>query len=80
MLLLIVCEKKPIQISANASNIFFYFSNWTKKMLHRKFPVYLYGKVNLLLMSSINLVFSSLEMHRRLIQTKLYCKVFYSVF
>ena len=36
-------------------------------------------KLDLLLISSIYLVFSSLEMQRRIIQTKKYCNFFYSV-
>ena len=38
-----------------------------------------YGKLNLLLINSIYLVFSSLEMESRLMQAKLHCKFFYSV-
>ena len=37
------------------------------------------GKLNLLLKNSINLVFSSLEIQRRLIQIKSYYTFFYSV-
>ena len=37
------------------------------------------GKLNLLLKNIINLVFSSLEIQRRLIQTKSYYTFFYSV-
>ena len=39
-----------------------------------------YGKLNLLLINSIYFVFSSLEMHGRLIQTKLYYKLFHFVY
>ena len=38
-----------------------------------------YGKLNFLPINSIYLVFSSLEMQRRLIQIKVYYKLFYSV-
>ena len=39
----------------------------------------IHGKLNLLTGNSIYLVFSSREKQRRLIQTKVYCKLFYSV-
>ena len=38
-----------------------------------------YGKLNLLLINSTYLVFPSQEMQRKLLQTKLYYKFFYSV-
>ena len=38
-----------------------------------------YGKLNLLFKNSIYLVLSSRKMQRKLIQTKVYCKFFYSV-
>ena len=41
--------------------------------------IYTYGKLNLFPIKSIYLVFSSQERQRRLIQTKVYYKLFYSV-
>ena len=38
-----------------------------------------YGKLNLLLINSIDLVFNSLEMQEKLIQTESYYKMYYSV-
>ena len=64
--------------SGRTTNILNYFSKYINTLAHQtKLPTY--GKVNFPPINSIYLIFSYLEMQRRLIQTKAYYKLSYSV-